>query len=166
MLTSVVCSVCSATASMSDLSSPSATTKAYQFNKILNQKSSSSRLRTPEEVDEAIKKLRRLILVNGIPSDAVSSVDTRYASHYLLLRSQDPTIRPRLWKLLLRVNDVSADTYLRYVARGPCHVREKIRNDTFRYITRRSLYFMLLHTLQPEHLRPIDYSRRKYEKIC
>lgn len=48
--------------------------------------------------------------------------------------AQDPTLRPRIWKILLRVNNLSAETFLRYVARGPCEVREKIRNDTFRYI--------------------------------
>lgn len=31
------------------------------------------------------------------------------------------------------MQDVSADEFLGYVARGPCEVREKIRNDTFRY---------------------------------
>ena len=45
---------------------------------------------------------------------------------------QDPTIRYRIWKILLRVTDLPAKTFLEYVARGPCEVREKIRNDTFR----------------------------------
>lgn len=60
---------------MSSPTSPSASTKAHQFNKILNQKSSSTRLRTAEDVDEALKKLRRLVLVNGIPSDVVRWLD-------------------------------------------------------------------------------------------
>jgi len=60
------------------------------------------------------KKLRRMILVEGIPS------------------AVDPTLRPRIWKILLRVNELPAEAYLRYVSRGPCQVREKIRNDTFR----------------------------------
>lgn len=45
---------------------------------------------------------------------------------------QDPTLRPRIWKILLQVTDIPADLYLYYVSRGPCQVREKIRNDTFR----------------------------------
>lgn len=45
---------------------------------------------------------------------------------------QDSTLRPRIWKVLLRVRDVSAESFLEYVGRGPCEVREKIRNDTFR----------------------------------
>lgn len=87
---------------------------AYSFNKILNQPKLLSRARSSSEVETVIKSLRLKILVDEIPSGA------------------DPTLRPRLWKILLRINDISAATYLRYVARGPCEVREKIRNDTFR----------------------------------
>ena len=43
---------------------------------------------------------------------------------------------PRIWKVLLRVRDVSAEAFLEYVGRGPCEVREKIRNDTFRLVLR------------------------------
>lgn len=59
---------------MSAETSSSSATKAHQFNKILNQRtaSSSSRIRTVDDVEEALKKLRRLVLVNGIPSDVVS----------------------------------------------------------------------------------------------
>ncbi|KAI0082820.1 bub2 protein [Panus rudis PR-1116 ss-1] len=87
---------------------------AHSFNKILNQHRSSSRQRTAHDVEESVKKLRRLILVDGIPS------------------AVDATLRPRIWKILLRVQDVSSDMFLEYVSRGPCEVREKIRNDTFR----------------------------------
>ncbi|KAI5822917.1 TBC-domain-containing protein [Schizophyllum commune Tattone D] len=94
------------------MSSSSATAAA--FNKILSQPKFSSKSRASGEPDDGTKKLRRMILVEGIPSQA------------------DPTLRPRIWKILLRVNDLSANTFLRYVSRGPCEVREKIRNDTFR----------------------------------
>lgn len=87
---------------------------AHSFNKILSQPRLSSKTRTPDDVEEGVKKLRRLILIEGIPSKA------------------DPTLRYRIWKILLRVNDLPAETFLEYVARGPCEVREKIRNDTFR----------------------------------
>ena len=53
---------------------------------------------------------------------------------------QDPTLRPRVWKILLGVNNISADKYLRYVGRGPCEFKEKIRNDTFRSVSS-SLFF-------------------------
>jgi len=47
--------------------------------------------------------------------------------------SSEPALRPRIWKLLLGVTEsLSSDAYMNYVARGPCSVREKIRNDTFR----------------------------------
>ncbi|KAJ3727148.1 TBC-domain-containing protein [Lentinula raphanica] len=90
---------------------------AHSFNKILSKPKYSSKSRSSvvdNDDDSNLKKLRRLILVEGIPSTA------------------DPTLRPRIWKILLRVNNISADTYLQYVSRGPCEVREKIRNDTFR----------------------------------
>ncbi|KAH9171446.1 bub2 protein [Lactarius sanguifluus] len=87
---------------------------AHAFNKILSNPKLSSKTRTPEDVEENVKKLRRLILIEGIPSKT------------------DPTLRYRIWKILLRVTDLPAKTFLEYVARGPCEVREKIRNDTFR----------------------------------
>lgn len=75
-----------------------------------------------------------MILVEGIPSKIVRGnaalTDKPTAQHSLLL--QDSTLRPRIWKILLRVDDLSAETFLQYVSRGPCEVREKIRNDTFR----------------------------------
>ncbi|KII92142.1 hypothetical protein PLICRDRAFT_172278 [Plicaturopsis crispa FD-325 SS-3] len=93
--------------------SSAAAATAHSFNKILNQ-SKSSKSRSSSDIEEGVKKLRRMILVEGIPSAA------------------DPTLRPRIWKILLRVTDISAETFLKYVSRGPCEVREKIRNDTFR----------------------------------
>ncbi|KAF9528536.1 bub2 protein [Crepidotus variabilis] len=87
---------------------------AHSFNKLLNQPKAVSKSRATGEADDGTKKLRRMILVEGIPSE------------------DDVTLRPRVWKILLRVNEVQADTYLHYVSRGPCQVREKIRNDTFR----------------------------------
>ncbi|KAG2058987.1 TBC-domain-containing protein [Suillus hirtellus] len=98
---------------MASSSPQSLAATAHSFNKILNQ-SRSSKSKRSGDIDEGTKKLRRMILVEGIPSEI------------------DPTLRPRIWKILLRVDDVSACIFLEYVARGPCEVREKIRNDTFR----------------------------------
>lgn len=84
---------------------------AYSFNKVLNHPKLSP------DATEDVKRLRRYILLDGIPS------------------AEDPTIRPRVWKILLQVHHLSADTYLGYVARGPCEgVKEKIRNDTLRCV--------------------------------
>ncbi|KAF8904369.1 bub2 protein [Gymnopilus junonius] len=91
-----------------------ASATAHSFNKLLGQPKVVSKSRLNGDIDDAVKKLRRMILVDGIPS------------------AIDPTLRPRIWKILLRVNDLPTDTYLDYVSRGPCQVREKIRNDTFR----------------------------------
>jgi len=95
-------------------SKPSTSDTAKSFNKILTLPRSSSKVRSATDLNEAVKKLRRLILVDGIPSTA------------------DPTLRPRVWKILLSVTELPASTFLEYVSRGPCEVREKIRNDTFR----------------------------------
>jgi hypothetical protein len=46
-------------------------TTAHAFNKILSQPKLSSKTRTSEDVEESVKKLRRLILIEGIPSKAV-----------------------------------------------------------------------------------------------
>jgi hypothetical protein len=46
-------------------------TTAQAFNKILSQPKLSSKTRTSEDVEESVKKLRRLILIEGIPSKAV-----------------------------------------------------------------------------------------------
>lgn len=116
---------------------------AHSFNKLLNQPKAVSKSRGSGEADDGTRKLRRMILVEGIPSEV--------ASHYLMLigfrpaqlQHQDPTLRSRIWKILLRVNEVPADTYLHYVARGPCQVREKIRNDTFRFVNCVILCFYL-----------------------
>jgi len=116
---------------------------AHAFNKILSQPKLSSKTRTPEDVEETVKKLRRLILIEGIPSKAVRTpLGLPWFSHvcitlcvfiiFVFFCSQDPTLRYRIWKILLRVIDLPAETFLEYVARGPCEVREKIRNDTFR----------------------------------
>ncbi|ETW86337.1 hypothetical protein HETIRDRAFT_311198 [Heterobasidion irregulare TC 32-1] len=87
---------------------------AHSFSKILAPSKTSSKSRSQQDVEEGVRKLRRLILIDGIPSQV------------------DSTLRPRIWKILLRVNELPASTFLEYVARGPCAVREKIRNDTFR----------------------------------
>jgi cell cycle arrest protein BUB2 len=48
---------------------------AHSFNKILNQPKYSSKSKASTDIDEGIKKLRRLILVDGIPSAEVRELD-------------------------------------------------------------------------------------------
>lgn len=51
--------------------SAAAAATSHSFNKILNYTRSSSKPRSAADVEESIKKLRRLILVDGIPSSVV-----------------------------------------------------------------------------------------------
>ena len=47
---------------------------AHAFNKILSHPKLSSKSRTSDDVEENVKKLRRLILIEGIPSKAVRTL--------------------------------------------------------------------------------------------
>jgi cell cycle arrest protein BUB2 len=60
---------------MASSSPQSLATTAHSFNKILNQPRSSKSKRSGD-VDEGTKKLRRMILVEGIPSAAVCFQDS------------------------------------------------------------------------------------------
>lgn len=53
----------------------------------------------------------------------------------LLTNSCPAELRGKLWKLLLRVNQISASTYINLVELGPSSHDEKIRHDTFRTMT-------------------------------
>ncbi|WOO80787.1 Cell division control protein 16 [Vanrija pseudolonga] len=75
----------------------------------------AGRYRSTSEIADGLKRLRRLILTEGIPD-----VPSR------------PPLRPRIWKLMLKVDHLHAEDYLRYVASGPSSVSTKIKNDTFR----------------------------------
>ncbi|KIM19776.1 hypothetical protein M408DRAFT_334273 [Serendipita vermifera MAFF 305830] len=87
-------------------------TTAAAFNKLLDD--NYPVYRSAEDVKDGLKRLRRLILADGIPAQV------------------DPVIRARVWKVLLQIGNIHAESYLDLVRRGPCQVREKIRNDTFR----------------------------------
>jgi hypothetical protein len=50
---------------------PTAMATANSFNKILNQSKVATKSRASGEIDDGTKKLRRLILVEGIPSEVV-----------------------------------------------------------------------------------------------
>jgi hypothetical protein len=60
---------------------------AHAFNKILSQPRLSSKSRTPDDVEESVKKLRRLILIEGVPSKAVrySLLSSRSPAPYVLI---------------------------------------------------------------------------------
>ncbi|KAI5451676.1 CDC16 protein [Naganishia albida] len=85
------------------------------FLKILNQSSNPA---TSSEISDNLKRLRRLVLTRGIPEDSEDD--------------QGIPIRARVWKLLLRIDHISAEDYLRWVDKGPSEMSAKIKNDTFR----------------------------------
>jgi cell cycle arrest protein BUB2 len=53
---------------------------AHSFNKILNQPKVSSKSRSSGDLDDGTKKLRRMILVDGIPSSVVCQIRSRLLS--------------------------------------------------------------------------------------
>ncbi|KAK0521695.1 CDC16 protein [Tilletia horrida] len=69
--------------------------------------------------EEAMRRLRKLILTHGIPADEFQS-------------PAGSTYRSVTWKLLLEVRSVSAESYLTLVRHGRSAAYDKIRNDTFR----------------------------------
>ena len=106
-----------------------------RFHRLLNKPHTSKIYRSKADIEDALKRLRRYILAEGIPTELVSVSQKTGASRksYDIDCDQDPSLRPRIWKILLQVDTVDTATYIRYVRKGPCPVREKIRNDTFRY---------------------------------
>ncbi|OWZ70929.1 hypothetical protein AYX14_03639 [Cryptococcus neoformans] len=74
-----------------------------------------SRHRSSSEISDGLKRIRRIILTEGIPE-----VPDRLP------------LRPRIWKLLLKVDSLQTEDYLRWVSMGPSSDSHKIKNDTFR----------------------------------
>jgi hypothetical protein len=65
---------------MMSTSSSSAASTSHSFNKILNQFRTLSKSRHAADIDDGVKKLRRLILVEGIPSVVVIFLSKECAS--------------------------------------------------------------------------------------
>lgn len=105
-----------------------------RFNRLLNKPHTSKTYRTKADIEDALKRLRRYILAEGVPTELVSDSQNSTSREILMtfICNQDPSLRPRIWKIFLQVDTVDAAAYIRYVRKGPCPVREKIRNDTFR----------------------------------
>lgn len=82
------------------------------FLKILNQSSSPA---TSSEISDNLKRLRRLVLTRGIPEDSEDD--------------QGIPIRARVWKLLLRIDHISAEDYLRWVDKGPSEMSAKSKSQ-------------------------------------
>ncbi|KND03188.1 uncharacterized protein SPPG_02246 [Spizellomyces punctatus DAOM BR117] len=96
--------------------SPSQQTLRQQYEALLGSKNGSD-----NELREALRKLRRMVLTEGLPND----VET--------FRSpSDCSLRGRIWKVLLGIYRLSSFEYFNLIERGPSSVYDKIKNDTFR----------------------------------
>ncbi|OAD04333.1 hypothetical protein MUCCIDRAFT_152335 [Mucor lusitanicus CBS 277.49] len=65
---------------------------------------------TSQSAENSLSLLRTTLLSNPCPAE----------------------LRGKVWKLLLRINRISASTYINLIEMGPSAVDEKIRHDTFR----------------------------------
>ncbi|RIB05317.1 rab-GTPase-TBC domain-containing protein [Gigaspora rosea] len=92
------------------------------FEEILN-----TTHRTEREVKASLSKLRRMILLEGLPEENLPKLAPSVQN---LIR---PTsMRSRVWKHFLGVYHVSANEYIRLIQKGKSCVYDKVRNDTFR----------------------------------
>ncbi|WVW80260.1 hypothetical protein I302_102238 [Kwoniella bestiolae CBS 10118] len=85
------------------------------LSSLLNPLSLSGRHRSTSEISDGLKRIRRIVLTEGIPEVAGK-----------------PSLRPKIWKLMLKVENLNAEDYLRWVSMGPSSDSHKIKNDTFR----------------------------------
>lgn len=95
--------------------SSAATGNATAFLKILNQTANPS---SSSDISDNLKRLRRLVLTQGIPEDSVDN-------------PSETGIRARVWKLLLRIDRISVEDYFQWVDMGPSEVsaKSKFRNQ-------------------------------------
>lgn len=78
---------------------------------------------TDRELQGALKKLRKMVLCDGVPDEEASKKRLSSASG----------LRGRIWKALLGIHRISALDYITLLEKGPCDVYDsKIKNDTFR----------------------------------
>ncbi|UZJ52217.1 hypothetical protein CBS101457_001537 [Exobasidium rhododendri] len=76
--------------------------------------------RSEAEWEECTRRLRRLVLIEGIPAD-----------EYSVPVIGSPA-RPLVWKMLLNVRTLSPSMYLSLLAKGPSPMHDKIQNDASR----------------------------------
>ena len=88
----------------------------------------TNRHRTSSEISDGLKRIRRLVLTEGIP-EVVSRGRLAMSLQLLVpgLTGQDgqTPLRPKIWKLMLKVDKLDSHEYLRYVSLGPSSVSNK-----------------------------------------
>ncbi|CAG8617323.1 5302_t:CDS:2 [Cetraspora pellucida] len=107
----------------------SASSRRTQIDKLPNsfEEILSTTHRTEREVKASLSKLRRMILLEGLPEENLPKLAPSVQN---LIR---PTsMRSSVWKHLLGVYHVSANEYIRLIQKGKSCVYDKVRNDTFR----------------------------------
>ncbi|PWN88151.1 TBC-domain-containing protein [Acaromyces ingoldii] len=82
--------------------------------------SSNRAVKNEAEYEECRRRLRRLVLIEGVPTDDFRVPGTDLPS------------RPLVWKILLDVRSLDPACFLSLVARGPSPLHDKISNDAFR----------------------------------
>ncbi|WRT65793.1 uncharacterized protein IL334_002742 [Kwoniella shivajii] len=85
------------------------------LSSLLNPLALGGKHRSTAEISDGLKKIRRMVLTEGIPDV-----------------SGKPSLRSKIWKLMLKVDNLNAEDYLRWVSMGPSSDSHKIKNDTFR----------------------------------
>ncbi|KAF9167244.1 hypothetical protein DFQ26_005203 [Actinomortierella ambigua] len=96
-----------------------------EYESILARRHSSA-----DEIAGSLHRLRQLVLCYGVPEETATSTTPTTTPP-----AGKPSIRARIWKLLLEVHHVSAQEYISLVKMGKPEVNgtyNKIRNDTFR----------------------------------
>ena len=76
----------------------------------------------PAALDATLASIRSTILFHGIPSSSPHPPASPTA----------PSLRGRLWQILLGLGAISAERYIALVGRGKCDKYSKIRGDSFR----------------------------------
>lgn len=81
--------------------------------------------RTPGDLAHLkLTKIRRHVLLDGIP-DLVSLRSIVWVQQAYYDQRDNPKLRPVIWKLMLRVQKLNKEDYLRYVSMGPSEVSTK-----------------------------------------
>jgi hypothetical protein len=92
-----------------------------RYESILSRKHASE-----ASLQETLNELKRLIIGYGLPLETVEE------SHQRINRSIEPTLRGKIWAILLNVRRMVPDVYFHYVSKSFCKVHSKIDNDAHR----------------------------------
>ena len=93
------------------------------YNKLHDLLSPTNRHRTSSEIHDSLKRIRRVVLTEGIP-ELVSRFICSSSSQADKQEDEEP-LRPRIWKLMLKVDKLHGKDFMRYVSLGPSVVSHK-----------------------------------------